>query len=53
MVIRSIEIIKEAKNLRFPFEKKTYEKTKRHCFNGEKQKDIEMKAIILVKADEM
>ena len=53
MVIRSIETIKEAKNLRFPFEKKTYEKTKRHCFNGEQQKDIEMKAIILVKADEM
>ena len=49
----SIEIIKEAKNLRFPLEKKTYEKTKRHCFNGEQQKDIEMKAIILVKADEM
>ena len=34
LVIRSIEIIKEAKN-------------------GEQQKDIEMKGIILVKVDEM
>ena len=26
---------------------------KRHCFNGEQQKVIEMKGIILVKVDEM
>ena len=39
--------------LDFYFKKKTYERTKRHCFNGEQQKDIEMKGIILVKVDEM
>ena len=51
LVIRSIEIIKEAKNVRFLFLKITYGRTKRPCFNGEQQKDIEMKGIILVKVD--
>ena len=44
---------KEAKNVRFLFQKITYGRTKRPCFNGEQQKDIEMKGIILVKVDEM
>ena len=52
-VIRRIEIIKEAKNFRFWFKKKAYER-KRHCFNGEQQKVIKMKGtVILVKVDEM
>ena len=29
--------------LDFYFKKKTYERTKRHCFNAEQQKDIEIK----------
>ena len=29
--------------LDFYFKKKTYERPKRHCFNGEQQSDIEMK----------
>ena len=34
--------------------KKAYERRRRHCFNGEQQKVIEMKSIfILVKVDEM
>ena len=40
-----MEIIKEAKSLRFQFKK-------RHCFNGEQQV-IELKGIILVKVAEM
>ena len=46
-------MIKEAKNVRFLFQKITYGRTKRPCFNGEPQKDIEMKGIILVKVDEI
>ena len=53
LVIWSIEIIKEAKNVRFLFSKKTFEIRFRHRFNGEQQKVIEMKGIILVKVDEM
>ena len=53
LVIWSIEIIKEAKNVRFLFSKKTFERRFRHRFNGEQQKVIEMKGIILVKVDEM
>ena len=49
-----MEIIKEAKNVKFWFYKKTNERQRRHCFNGEQQKVIEMKYIvILVKVDEM
>ena len=41
--------------LNFDFKKTTYEKRRRrHCFNGEQQKVIEMKDIVvLVKVDEM
>ena len=54
LVIRSSEIIKEPKNVRFWFKKKAYERRGRHCFNGEQQKVIEMKDnIILVKVDDM
>ena len=49
-----MEIIKEVKNVRFWFLKKACEIRKRHCFNGEQQKVIDMKGIItLVKVDEM
>ena len=33
--------------------KKRHERRKRHCFNREQQKVIEMKGIILVKVDEL
>ena len=40
--------------LDFDFKKRHMKEKKRHCFNGEQQKVIEMKGIvILVKKDEM
>ena len=40
--------------LDFDFKKKAYERRRRHCSNGEQQKVIEMKGIvILMKVDEM
>ena len=56
MVIRSIEIKKEAENVIFLFLKKTYERREIHCSSGfcRISKVIEMKGVvILVKVDEM
>ena len=56
LIIRSIEIKKEAKNVMVWILKKTYDRRKRHCSNGlcRISKCIEMKgAVMLVKVDEM
>ena len=56
LIIRNVEIKKEAKNVIFWFLKKTYKRRKRHCTNGifSISKFIEMKGVvILVKVEEM
>ena len=56
LIIRSIEIKKEAKNIMVWILKKTHDRRKGHCSNGlcRISKCIEMKsAVMLVKVDEM